>query len=161
MSLIQCDEVNARIEEIASGDLVADRTLEDHLAGCPECRARLAHARAIEAALAGRALPLVPSSFTSNVMARIRRERWKAEQMLDAGFNAAVVAGVLLVLAGVGGLFWLSGLPAAAGDFTSLAIRATDVFAARLGDQLQTVLVVVLFFTTAFGVWWWTEEGLA
>jgi anti-sigma factor RsiW len=157
---MQCHEVHTLIEEIAAGELDPDPTVADHFAGCQRCQSRLAHAHAIEAALAERTAPIVPDAFTSGVMARIRRERWRAEQLLDAGFNVAVITGILFILAGIGALFWLSGLLGAASDFTSIAVRAAEVVAEGLVDQLQIVLIVIVFLTTSFAVWWWTEEGL-
>ena len=43
-------------------------------------------------------------------MARVNREQWKAERIVDLGFNLAVAAGVLVMVAGGFGAAWSLGL---------------------------------------------------
>jgi len=85
-----CDEVLEAIESIASGDLAPDARISAHLASCANCRAALDHAREIERLLHERSAPAAPAHFTSRMLARIRRDRWRRDQILDAGFNTAV-----------------------------------------------------------------------
>jgi anti-sigma factor RsiW len=155
---MRCDEVQPHLEGIASGDVPAE-ALASHVASCPACAGRVARAQAIDQALQARVTPVPPARFTTDVMARIRRERWRAEQVLDAGFNVAVLAGALLVVAGLAGLFWLSGLVAVGRDLGSLASAAGVVLARRLAGDLQMVMLALVFMTTALAAWWWSENG--
>jgi anti-sigma factor RsiW len=157
---MRCDEVQPYLEGIASGDVPAE-ALASHVASCPACAGRVARAQAIDQALQARVTPVPPARFTADVMARIRRERWRAEQVLDAGFNLAVLAGALLVVAGLAGLFWLSGLAAVGRNLASLTTAAGGVLAERLAGDLQLVMLVVVFLSTSLAVWWWAEEGMS
>src|SRR5687768_4652192 len=96
-----CDEALEAIEPIASRDLTPDRRIAAHLASCAECRAALERAREIDRMLQARAAPPPPPQFTSRTLARIRRDRWRRDQLLDAGFNTAVTGLVLAAVAGV------------------------------------------------------------
>lgn len=142
------------------GEAVSDREAAAHVDACPRCQARLARARALHAALEARSQPVPPAHLTMDVMACIRRERWRAEQWLDTGFNVAVVAGVLLVVLGLAGLLWTSGVAAIGGDLVSLAASGTGVLIDRVARDAQTVIVTVVFLTAAAGVWWWTESDV-
>ena len=42
-------------------------------------------------------------------MARVGQEKWKTERVVDIGFNLAIAAGVLVILAGGAGLAWSLG----------------------------------------------------
>jgi hypothetical protein len=118
-------------------------------------------ARAIESLLAIRETPEPPAHFTANVMARIRRERWRAEQMLDAGFNLAVVFGLLLIVAGLAGVGWSLGLFGADTALVTVMNAATAQLANRLLPQASTVVVATLLLASALALWWWAEEGFA
>jgi anti-sigma factor RsiW len=157
---MRCDGVQPFLEGIASGD-APDEAVAGHLASCSSCTGRVARAQAIDHALQARAAPVPPARFTADVMARIRRERWRAEQMLDAGFNVAVLAGALLVVAGLAGLFWLSGLVAVGRDLASLSTAASSVLAKRLAGDFQLVMLAVVFLTTSLAVWWWAEGEMS
>jgi anti-sigma factor RsiW len=158
---MNCEAVNDLIEELASGAVIADPAVAAHLDGCARCRGRLARARAIDAALAARKAPEPAARFVADVMARIRRDRWRAEQLLDTGFNAAVVAGVLFIVAGVAGLVWTSGILAVGSDLVQLAVTGTGILAERFAREMQSVALAVVFFTLAAAVWWWTERDAA
>ena len=94
-----CDEVLETIELIAAGELTASAPVAEHLASCNGCGAALAAARRVDALLRSRVAPAPPANFSSRVMNRLRLARWRGEQLLDWGFNIALVtAGVLVVL---------------------------------------------------------------
>jgi anti-sigma factor RsiW len=152
-----CEDVNRLVEAIASGELTPEGGVAAHLASCPQCAARVARARAIEAALGARPSPAPPARFTADVMARIRRDRWRAEQAVDVGFNVAVLAGTLLIGGGLLGLGWMAGLAPVGLDLVTLATDASALVAYRLAGNLQMVMLAIAFLTTALGVWWWTE----
>ena len=96
-----CDEMLEQIEAIAGGDVTPDARMAAHLASCPNCRATLDRAREIERLMRARPAPEAPPHFTSRTLARIRRDKWRRDQLLDAGFNAAVAGLVLAVVVGV------------------------------------------------------------
>lgn len=156
---MECNAATDLIEELAveAAD-VTDARLAAHLQTCARCRARLSRARAIHAVLAARPTPQPPAHFTTDVMARIRHERWRAEQWLDTGFNIAVVTGVLFIGAGVAGLLWASGIAAVGGDLASLAAAGTSVMIDRLARDAQNVMLAVVFFGVAAAAWWWMEN---
>ena len=98
-----CDEVLETVELIAAGELTPSPRIAEHLASCRGCAAALDSARRVDALLRSRAAPPAPAQFSSRVMSRMRRARWRSEQMLDWGFNVALVAaGVLVVVTGCG-----------------------------------------------------------
>ena len=97
------------VEPIASGDLEPDAAARAHFESCPQCASALATARRLEAVLAGRAAPAAPERFTSSVLQRIRRERWRAEQHVDRLFNVAIAVALLLITGGILALMNMSG----------------------------------------------------
>src|SRR5262245_55287804 len=103
-----CDEIDPWIDAIAGGD-DAPAGILAHVAPCPRCQIALANARAIDAALRDHEQARVPAGFTPGVMTRIRRDRWRSEQILDWSFNAAVAAGLALIVSGLVGLAWATG----------------------------------------------------
>lgn len=133
---------------------VADAT---HLDSCAECRGLLRRARAVEAALAARPLATPPSTFTASVLTAVRGERWRAEQVLDLGFNVAIAAGLLLIVVGVAALAWRSGVIAIGGDLAALISAGVTMLADRVAPQTDNVVVATLLLATALGVWWWAE----
>src|SRR6185503_19361231 len=94
-----CDEALEAIEPIASGDLRPDARIAAHLASCANCRATLDRARELEGMLQARTALPPPPQFTSRTLARIRRDRWRRDQVLDVGFNIAVASIVLAAMA--------------------------------------------------------------
>src|SRR3990170_4240453 len=107
-----CEDLDALSEPMAAGDIGAPAEARAHLESCPRCAGALALARRIETTLADWDAPAAPARFTEGVLARIRKDRWQAEQRVDRLFNVAIVTGVALVLAGVWMLMNLSGLSA-------------------------------------------------
>jgi hypothetical protein len=99
-----------------------------------------------------------PEGFATTVMARVRRERWRSEQLLDWSFNAFVGIGVVLVVLGVFGLVYASGLVVISRDvFAALDIVAQN--AGRIAaDEAPTVALGMLLLTLTLGVWWWVEQ---
>src|SRR6516164_6598058 len=96
-----CDEVLDLIEPIASGDVPMDRRIDAHVQSCPNCRAALEGARTLDRLLRSRPVPKPPPQFTSRIMARVRRQRWRSEQLLDVSFNLALAAVALLIVAAI------------------------------------------------------------
>ena len=88
--VMTCREVQESIEAIAAGDEPATGAFRAHVETCARCAAALATARRIEESLAARPAPAAPARFAATVVARIRREHWRAEQQVDRMFNIAV-----------------------------------------------------------------------
>src|SRR6266850_7117083 len=107
-----CDEALDAVEPIVAGELTPDGRIADHLATCPNCAAALDSARRLERMLRARPVPRPAAQFTTRTIARVRRARWRSEQFLDVGFNVAIAAVVVAVIAGVWMLLNRSGLVA-------------------------------------------------
>jgi hypothetical protein len=155
--MVRCDTLEPLIEAIADDTL--DPSPEDraHIESCELCSGRLGRARAIHGLLATRELPSPPASFTANVMARIQRDRWKGEQVVDLGFNVAIAAGVLLIVSGALGLAWSFGLLTFGVDARSLLASIANQWVDRVLQQLQTIVMAMVLLTMALGLWWWAE----
>lgn len=156
-----CDEVLESVEAIAAGELTPNRRIAEHLASCRGCAAALDSARRLDALLRGRAAPAPPAHFSSRVMNRLRRARWRSEQVLDWGFNAALVAAGLLVVAGVWVVMRRSGLAAVSHDAIELLGPGMAVFARRVFPSLPLYAAATALLGTALAVWWWAERDTA
>ncbi|MDP1569823.1 MAG: hypothetical protein Q8L86_07450 [Vicinamibacterales bacterium] len=154
-----CDQINLRIDAVLDGDEAWTSDARAHLDTCSRCQSRVALAQGINRWLPQLPVDTPPATFTSGVMARVRRERWRAEQALDAGFNVAIAAGLLLIVAGVAGLAWSSGLIVVGADVVALMREAIAVTGAEIAPQLPTYSVAALLLTMGLGVWWWTEHA--
>ena len=111
-----CDEALDAVEAVAAGEMKPDGRLVDHYATCPNCSAALASARALEELLQHRPSPRPAAQFTTRTMARVRRARWKSDQVLDLGFNVAIAVVVLAIVAGAWMLLDRSGMAAVSSD---------------------------------------------
>ncbi len=156
--MMSCNECNELIEAVAVGDDVPD-AVRDHVAGCPQCAARLRLAQRIDQALSSRpGRRRRPTGFATTVLARVRRERWRSEQLLDWSFNAFVGIGVALVVLGVFGLVYASGLVVISRDL----VAALDIVAQSAGrivaSEAPTVAISMLLLTLTLGIWWWVEQ---
>ena len=156
---MECEHLEPLLEAIADGSYEPGVADAQHLAVCPVCAPRLASARAIEHLLATRDIATPPSSFTGAVMARVGEERWKTERVVDLGFNLAIAAGILVILAGAGGLAWSLGFLNLAIDLDAIR-RALDTdLAGRVLSQVQTIAMAAVLLTTALVLWWWAETA--
>jgi predicted anti-sigma-YlaC factor YlaD len=153
-----CDEVLDRIEAIAAGEVAPDGRIADHLGSCADCAAALESARRVERLLKQRAAPRAPAQFTTRTLGRVRRARWRSEQVVDAGFNAAIV----LVVSGIVVAIWMlahrSGLAAVGNDAVDLLGSGVAAFARRVGPSLPLYAGATALVATALGIWWWAER---
>ena len=154
---IRCEQADPFIEAAAVGEALPD-AVAAHVASCAGCATRLALAQRIETALATRAVAVPAESFTTAVVARMRRDRWRAEQVVDFGFNLAVGIGVLIVAAGVVGLAWRSGVMQMGVEMSAILLPAVRTAVARALADARLIMLVTLLLTTAIGLWWWAEE---
>src|SRR5262245_21878687 len=136
-----CDDLEPLIEAIADESFEASPDDRTHLQSCAVCGGRLGRARAIHGLLLTREMPAPPASFTAGVMARVQRERWKDEQVVDFGFNLAIAAGVLLIVGGVLALAWSFGLLTFGMDVRGVMAVVASQWVDRAIQQLQTVVM--------------------
>jgi len=156
---VHCDQLEPLIEAIADGTWTPEPEQAAHLSSCAACAARLARARAIEQLLAMREVAAPPASFTAQVMAHVGRERWQAERAIDLGFNLAMAAGVLVILAGAAGLAWSLGLLTITIDVEAIVQALGSDFTGRVLTEAQTVVLAAVILTMALGLWWWAEAA--
>ncbi|MDE3153775.1 MAG: hypothetical protein KGN76_01675 [Acidobacteriota bacterium] len=156
-----CDEVLDQLEAIAAGDVTPDGRIAHHLATCRDCAGALADAQQVEAALAKRVAPPTPAQMTARVLTRVRRQRWRAEQYLDLGFNVTIGA----VLAVIAGSVWLllnrTGLAVVGNGVVSLFSAGVTTIAARVGPSLPLYAGAGALLAGALAVWWWAEHASA
>jgi predicted anti-sigma-YlaC factor YlaD len=165
-----CDQILESVEAIAAGDLAEDAAVTAHLASCAGCRAALADAREVERLLRGRRAPAAPPQFTSRVLTRIRRERWRREQVFDTGFNASLALIGVAILGGAWFLLDWSGLlgvplSVAAGlgvvdSAIETATRGAITVARSAAPSVPLYAAAVGLLAGALGLWWWAERDL-
>ena len=155
-----CDEFLEKVEAIAAGDVTPDARVDAHLATCVNCSAALNAARQVERALKARTAPQAPPQFTSRVLGRIRGDRWRREQFLNAGFNLAIGVLVIAVVAGLWMLVSQSGMSSVARDALSVVSSAGVGFIERAASALPLYLGAAGALATALGVWWWAERDV-
>lgn len=154
-----CQDLEASIEAIADGSFELSPEDRAHVSSCGVCAARIEQARRIEHWLASREVPQPPVTFTAAVMARIGQEKWQTERVVDIGFNLAVAAGVLVIVAGAMGLAWSLGFFTITIDMAALAGAAFSRVEGRVISEAQTVLISAVVLTMALGFWWWAEAA--
>ena len=154
---MRCEHADPFIEAAAIGETVPD-AVAAHVASCAGCAARLAMARRIETALATRVVAAPPATFTTAVIMRLRRDRWRTEQVVDFGFNVAVGIGVLIIAAGLAGVAWRAGVMQIGGEMSTILLAAIRAAATRAVADARLIVLVALLVTTAIGLWWWAEE---
>jgi len=152
-----CDEALEVVESIAAGDLIADGRIAGHLETCADCAAALESARRVERLLRQRAAPSAPAHFTAATLGRVRRARWQSDQWLDAGFNLAVAAIVVAIVAAVWMVLNRSGLAAVSGDAVHLFGSGLATFADRVAPAVPLYAGAAALLATALGIWWWAE----
>jgi anti-sigma factor RsiW len=156
-----CDEALDAVEAIAAGEQVPEGRIAEHLASCADCAAALESARRVERMLRERPAPPAPAQFTTRTLGRVRRARWRSEQFVDAGFNAAIALVVAGVLVGVWMLAHRSGLAVVSTDAVELLASGLTAFARRVGPSLPLYLGATALVGTALGIWWWAERDAA
>ena len=155
-----CDEVLEAIEPIAAGDVTPDVRIAAHLTSCANCRAVLERAQEIERMLQARAVPAAPPHFTSRTLGRIRRDEWRRDQLVDAGFNAAVAGLVLAAIAGVWLVMNRSGIVTVSNDAVGLIEIFIVGVVRRIAPQLPVYAAATALLAATVGVWWWAERDL-
>jgi predicted anti-sigma-YlaC factor YlaD len=155
-----CDEALDAIEPIAAGELTPDGRIADHLATCPNCAAALEDARRLERMLQARPTPRPAPNFTSRTLNRVRRARWRTEQVLDVGFNVAIIAIVVAVVGGIWMLLHRSGLAAVSSDAVDLFGSGMMTLVRRVAPSVPIYAGAMAVLATALGLWWWAERDV-
>jgi anti-sigma factor RsiW len=156
-----CDEALEAIEPIASGELTPDGRVADHVATCPHCASALERARTVERLLRSRPAPKAPPQFTAQTLSRVRRARWRSDQLLDAGFNLALAAIVAGVIVGAWALVHRSGLTSVGNDATELLTSGAMAIVQRIAPAVPLYVGATALVATALGIWWWAERDAA
>jgi anti-sigma factor RsiW len=154
-----CDEALDAVEAVAAGELTPDGRLAAHYTSCPHCATALSSAREVEALLKERAAPQPPPQFTTRTLARVRRARWHSEQLLDAGFNAAIGVVVLAVVVGVWMVINRSGVAAVSHEAIGVFGRGLLTFVRGVAPSVPLYAGATALLATALGVWWWAEKA--
>jgi hypothetical protein len=157
---VRCDHLEPLIEAIADGSYQPGTDDAQHLATCQVCSARVAAARGIESLLTLRDVAVPAPAFTAAVMARVGQERWKTERVIDLGFNLAMAAGIVFILAGAAGLGWSLGLVNITIDVQAIwEAFGHSVVTSRVLSQVQTIAMASALLTMALVLWWWAETA--
>jgi len=154
-----CDEALDAVEAVAAGDLTPEGRIAMHLATCPDCAATLERARKLERLIEARPTPRPPATFTARTLTRVRRARWRSEQLLDVGFNVAIAAIVLAVVGGIWMLLNRSGLTAVSRDAVSLFGAGFVALFQRIGPSVPLYAGASAVLLTALAAWWWAERS--
>lgn len=99
-----------------------------------------------------------PATFAAVIMGRVHEERWQTERYWDLGFNIALVAGLLLIVSGVLGLVYLSGLAVVGRDAALLFAQGLGTAADRIAPMLPAYAGAFVLTASALGLWWWAEN---
>ena len=153
-----CDEALDAVEAVAAGELTPDGRLAEHYATCPNCSSALTSARDLERLLQARPAPKPTAQFTTRTMARVRRARWKSEQVIDLGFNAAIAVVVVAIVVGAWMLLDRSGLTAVNNDAIDMFGRGLVSLAQRVAPSVPVYAGATALLATALGIWWWAER---
>ena len=153
-----CDQVVELLEPIAAGELAPDEGVAHHLASCVHCAEALAAAERVDRLLRARTVLEPSSQFTTRTLARIRRDRWRREQFLDAGFNVAIAT----VIAGIVLAVWMvidqSGLSAISRDIVNLFGAEIMAVAREMAPAATLYAGATALIATALAIWWWAER---
>jgi anti-sigma factor RsiW len=153
-----CADVEALVESVASGDTGESAAFAEHVRACPSCARALDHARRIDRLLREQVVVEPSVQFTSRVVSKVRRERWRGEELFDASFNVALV----LVLSGLVGVAWIvlsrMGLTPALDQGLALVGDAIVTFGRRVAPELPLYAAATGLLSLALAVWWWAER---
>jgi anti-sigma factor RsiW len=153
-----CEGVLNVVELIAAGELKPDGPTAAHLTTCASCASALEAARRIDALLRQRPVATPPPQFTARTMARIRRARWRNEQMIDWTFNAALVLVALTIALGIWLVASRSGFTFVGNDAVQLFGAGMRTFIQRVAPSVPIYALATFMLATALGIWWWAER---
>jgi hypothetical protein len=153
-----CESAEELIESVAAGEMPAPPAFRAHVETCARCAGTLAAAARLERAL--RAVPVLapPPRFTASVLARVRKERWRADQQVDWVFNIAVAIAVTVIGLGAFAVFNAASVTA---GIMSIAARVAEMATQDPAEPpppaLWSYLLVCALMATSLLVWRWAE----
>jgi anti-sigma factor RsiW len=157
---VTCRDVVHLVEAIAAGDLDVAADVRSHLETCPLCASALASARRIELALQARPAPAAPERFASDVLTRIRNDRWQSEQRVDRIFNVAIALSLLLVVGSIAALTNIGGVIGIAGWVWGAIAQVSGQAAQDARPGIVTYIAAAGLLMSALLMWWWAERRL-
>jgi uncharacterized membrane protein YidH (DUF202 family) len=157
---MMCSDVLDLVEPIAAGDLLPDERLRDHLHSCPRCAGALASAQRLETQLKGMEFPAAPPAFATEVLQRIRRDKWQSEQNVDRLFNVAIVAAVILIAAGVVAMLNVEAVISLTGSMWTVLKEGSRETARTAAPTLGTYIAAAGLLASALGMWAWAERRM-
>ena len=92
-------------------------------------------------------------------MARLVQEHWKAERVIDLGFNLALAAGILVIVTAGAGLAWSLDLLTVTIDFDAVWQALDTSVTGRVLSQIQTIMMAGAVLTMTLVLWWWAEAA--
>jgi hypothetical protein len=155
-----CDEALNSVEAVAAGEFDPTGRLADHYATCPNCAAALRRARELELLLQHRPAPHPSAQFTTRTLAKVRRARWRNDQVLDMGFNVGIAIVVIATMVVIWMVLNRSGLAAVSNDAFGVFGRGLMTFAQRVAPSLPLYAGAAALLATALGIWWWAEKDV-
>jgi len=155
-----CDDLADLIGPWAEGELTPPADASGHVDSCRHCAARLALARQLDRALASCEAKIPSPQFSQDVLKRLRREWWEAEEDLDWWFNVLVGLGLLVVAGGIWLLFDVSGLTALTSDATTLFGTGITALMQQISGSLPIYLGATALLIGALLIWRWTDGDL-
>jgi anti-sigma factor RsiW len=95
-----CTRIDAELDDLLDGDLQGEARveLERHIDGCAVCAARVAQARAVEAALRARRVPGPSERFFERALASAAARRTRGARLVAFGFLGAFATTVATVI---------------------------------------------------------------
>jgi anti-sigma factor RsiW len=156
-----CAYVAEFIDAIAAGEMSAASDVAAHLSSCPACAASLQAARTLDGLLRSRPAPAAPAQFTSRVMNRLRRASWRREQIVDAIFNAAMIAAAMIVVTGLGIALNRAGLSFVSRDAMQVFGSGMLAAAQKVAPSLPLYAGATGLIVVALGLWWWASDSAA
>jgi predicted anti-sigma-YlaC factor YlaD len=157
---MQCADVLDLVEPIAAGDVLPDERVREHLHSCPGCAGALASARRLEALLKGMDFPVAPPAFATQVLLRIRSDRWRSEQNVDRLFNVAIVAAVILIAGGLLALLNVGTVLSLTGSIWALLKEGSRDTVRTAAPILLTYVAAAGLLVSALGMWAWAERRI-
>jgi hypothetical protein len=154
---MRCEEFDELLEELAAGDEPLAGDAASHVSSCPDCARSLTLARSIDGLLGAQPVAAVRPELMAAILATVRRERWRSEQLLDLSFNVTVAAAVILLIGGVWLLIGLSGLGGVGSDAVVVLNEGVRLAFERIRPMLPVYALATVLLVATWGLWLWAE----
>jgi len=105
-----------------------------------------------------RAAGSAPPHFAVRTIARIRREHWRREQLLDLAFNVAIAGVAIATVALVWYFVDASGLSELAQSSAGLVKGQLADVARTIAPSIPGYVAAVAVIGSVLLVWWWAER---